>query len=179
MLKAGSFTQEVPAHTQIYVEGQTEFVVVELQEGKAVDLVARSLDRECRFTTRKDCVLGFQIPGKQFISVDATPVKSHAEEVSSIPYEIPDENRPHLTLEEKLKVYLAEMVAERYGEDSKQMDTFEESMDFEDEEDEPLSGFEIGEFTEEVVEPITEPEKPEKTETEEPAAESAEEETPT
>jgi len=152
MLKVGSFVQKVPAHTQLHVEGQNEFVVLLMDsEGQAVHMLARSKDRECKLTIRKESDIKFQITGQNFLSVDARSVKPHTEEVSDIPYEIPDDNRAQLSLEEKLKLYLAEMVSERYGEDSTMMDTFEESMDFDEEDDEPLSGFEVGEITEEAL----------------------------
>jgi len=161
MLKVGSFVQKVPAHTQLHVEGQNEFVVLLVDsEGQPVHMLARSKDRECKLTVRKESDIKFHIAGQNFLSVDARPVKPHTEEVSDIPYEIPDDNRAQLSLEEKLKLYLAEMVSERYGEDSNMMDTFEESMDFDEEDDEPLSGFEVGEITEETIDVPPEPETP-------------------
>ena len=152
MLKVGSFIEEVPANTQLHVEGQSDFMVVAVDaENVPQVLVARSSDRHCRFVTRQNMRLMFSITGKHFISVDARPVKSDSEEVSDIPYEVPDDNQAQLTLEEKLKVYLAEMVAERYGQESAMYDTFEEAMDFDDDDEDPisLSGFEIPDITEE------------------------------
>ena len=159
MLKIGSFTQDIPAHTQINVEGQSEFVVLELdKEGKASHMVARSNDRQCKMTIRKDTKLKFDILGKNFISLEAHPVQSDHETVSPIPYEIPGDNQANMTLEEKLKRYLSEMVQERYGEDSAAYDTFEEAMDFDPDDEDPLSGFEINDVIEE--EPVTPPETP-------------------
>ncbi len=155
MLKIGSFTQEIPAHTQLKVEGQSEFVILELDsDGKPKGMVARSNQREIKFTVRKQAKLRFETAAKQFISVDARPVMSDSEKVSDIPYEVPDDNQASLTLEEKLKLYLAEMVKERYGEDSDAFDTFEDAMDFEEDDDESLSGFEVSEIVEEVPEPV-------------------------
>ena len=144
MLETGSFKIDVPANSQLNCEGQSEFVIMELDENdKPIAMVARSNKRKLRFTSRRDSKLLFDIAPKQFISVDARPVPPVHEVVSDVPYEIPDNNLANLTLEEKLKHYLSEMVAERYGEDSAAYDTFEDSMDFDDDEPEPLSGYEL------------------------------------
>ncbi len=70
MLKIGTFKSKIPANTQLHVEGQTEFAIVEIINGKPAEMVARSKDRECKFTIRKDAELSFQIDPKKFISVD-------------------------------------------------------------------------------------------------------------
>lgn len=155
MLKIGPFSVRIPENTQLRVEGQSDFFIVELDDkGNPKAAIARSSDRLARVTVRKEADILFSIAEGQFISVDARPVRSATEEVSDVPYEVPDDNQASLTLEEKLKRYLAEIVAERYGEQSNEYETFEESMDFDDEEDDPisLSGYEIPDIVSE--EPI-------------------------
>ncbi len=149
MLKIGTFKHKIPKNTQLHVEGQSEFAIVEIIDGKPSHMVARSKDRECKFTIRKDSELSFQIDPKKFISVDARPVPGINEDVSDIPYEIPDDNQANLSLEEKLKYYLQQMVMEKYGPESAEFDTFEETMDFDEEDENILSGFEVPEFQEE------------------------------
>ena len=112
MLKVGTFKQFIPANTQIDVEGQNEFVILEEgPDGKPAQMVGRSADRKCRLITRKDATLIFNTAAKGFLSVDARAVGSVHEQVSDIPYEVPDDNQAHLTLEEKLKHYLSEMAS--------------------------------------------------------------------
>ncbi len=150
MLKIGSFKQKVPANTQLFIEGQGEFAIIQLDENhKPITMIGRSNERQCKFTVRKDMELLFQTEPKKFISIDARSVPGYQEEVSDIPYEIPDDNQANLSLEEKLKFYLAEMVAEKYGPESKEFDTFEDAMDFDEEDDNILSGFEVPEIIEE------------------------------
>lgn len=67
------------------------------------------------------------------------------------PVEIPEEALVPESLENKLKRMLGVMVEERYGRNSQEYDTFEEADDFDIDPDyEPLSGYEVAYFEEEV-----------------------------
>lgn len=160
MLKIGSFTQPVPKNTQLFVEGQEDFSIYKVVDGEPVAMIARSQDRHCKFTLREDMEIKVVIVGNKFVSLDARPVKSEFEEVSPIPYEVPDDNAANLTLEEKLKRYLAEMVAERYGEESDEMDTFDDAQDLDWEDEDPLAQFEPKPVIEEEILPADPPPEP-------------------
>lgn len=142
MIKLGTYKHTIPAHTQLHVEGQEEFSVWEVdKDDKPVAFVARSKDREVRFVVRKEADLKFVIAGQKMLSIDARSIQSDHETVSDIPYEVPSGNE-NQTLEDKLKRYLLEMVEERYGENSNEVETFEDAMDLEWEDDDPLAAFE-------------------------------------
>lgn len=152
-LHIGPTSFEIPANCQVDAEGQNDFLVINYSLGDPVDILAKSSDRFVRFVTRQDTDVTFDIPENSFLSVNIVPIPSDVDPIDPVPVEVPDENKPQMSLEDKLKVYLAEMVAERYGQDSAQYDTFEEAMDLDWEEDDeaPLSGFEVSDMTEEIL----------------------------
>jgi hypothetical protein len=172
MLKVGTQIIDFPKHTQVEIEGQSEFVVICMADtgkvddkGKPIyedrDFISRSTDRYARFHVREDCRLKIATAPKQFLSINGFPIPPDIEDVSPVPVEMPEDKKRGLTMMEKMKIYLADMVAERYGEDSDQYDTFEDAMDFDDEENDvvELSGYEISDVVEE------EPNEPSATET--------------
>ena len=82
----------------------------------------------------------------------AAKVKYHMEYQATFPFEpadpvpvdVPLEARMPETMEQKMIRYLGRMVAERYGSNSQELETFEEYTDFDlNEDEEVLSGFEI------------------------------------
>lgn len=150
-LHIGPASYEIPAHCQVDAEGQSDFIVLKYENGDAKEIIARSSDRFVRFVTREEVDVTFAIGSNAFISVNITHIPMDVDPIDPVPVEVPDDMKPTLTLEDKLKIYLAEMVSERYGSDSAEYDTFEEAMDLDwDEEDEaPLSGFEVKEMIEE------------------------------
>ena len=83
-------------------------------------------------------------------SLEQSP--SPYEDADPIPVEIPEEMKRPETLEEKMQRFLVAAVIERYGQNSNEFETFEESMDLdlEDEDAHLLSGYEVPEMREEV-----------------------------
>lgn len=156
MIKIGTTDIDCPANVQLQIEGQSEFLVALLdKKGEVAEVLGRSDNRELKLKVRNECKIRILIDENQFMSINSFPIQSVYEEVSSIPVEIPDDKKKGLTMMEKMKLYLHDMVAERYGEDSQQYDTFEDAMDFDDEGEDPiqLSGYEMTELIpEEVIE---------------------------
>jgi hypothetical protein len=161
MLKSGKFQIESVGKVQINLESNFPIAVVKIDpEGNPVDILARSDTGKVKMKIHQDELIEV-VPGNDLAltSVDVFPIQGPNEPVDSVPYEVPEDNRLKMTLEEKLKVYLAEMVAERYGEDSSEYDTFEESMDFGDDEDMPaMTTYEESMMTpQEPIEPAPDP----------------------
>jgi hypothetical protein len=168
---------ECPHDTQLNIEGSHEFVVYLLdKKNKPVDILGRSAERKLKLMIRQDCKIQVDSVEGSFISYDGFPIKSVFDKADPIPFEVPEENRVKMTLEEKLKAYLAEMVQQRYGQESQEWDTFEESYDFDDEDDATiLTGYEVQETQPlEPVQPDPEPEPPPPPVQEEPANPPAE-----
>ena len=112
---------------------------------------------------------GYQVTNGGYIEVDviapgfldietAPKVKFHVEHQRSFPFEpadavpveVPADQKVPETMEQKMIRYLGRMVAERYGSNSQELETYEEYTDFDLDEDEvSLSGFEVSD--EEVV----------------------------
>lgn len=106
---------------------------------------------------------GYQVTNGGYIEVDviapglldietAPKVKFHVEHQRSFPFEpadavpveVPADQKVPETMEQKMIRYLGRMVAERYGSNSQELETYEEYTDFDlNEDEEVLSGFEI------------------------------------
>jgi hypothetical protein len=135
---------DVPADTQVNIEGAHDFIVYQMVENKPVRIIGRSAERKAKVKIRQDMQISIESVDGSFLSYDGFPIPSVYDPADPIPFEVPDENRGHLTLEEKLKAYLAEMVRDRYGAESEEMDTFEDAQDFLIPDDEDiLTGYEV------------------------------------
>lgn len=129
MLHIGDFFQVFEADTQLRVESQVDFGVVELdEEEEPIRFVGRSVDRVFKTITRRKCCLQFLVGDYMHTEVDARPVKSVYEDVSDIPVELPVQEP--LTLQDSIKSFCAQLIQHQFGRDSKEVDTFEEMMDF-------------------------------------------------
>ena len=178
MLKIGEFIQEFPEDCQVYMEGQNDFTVLQLDENdEPVRVLGTSKGREIKFVTRKDCKLKVIQPNLSHLSIDARAVKPEHEVVSDIPVELDVDLEP-LGLEDKIKQFCAQLVQHEYGRDSAEVDQFEESFDYEipDDDDEViLTGHEVLEMKpEEPIEQTT-PQNPIPTVQAEAAAEAPQE----
>ena len=139
MIKIGDFSEKIPANCQIFVESQVDFSVVEVDEkDKPILLVGNSQGRKFNTVTRRDCILKFLVGKYMHTEFDARPVKPAHEVVSDIPVEVPD--MQPLSLTDSIKSFCAQLVTERYGRDSEEVDAFEEAFDFdiEDGDDDPV-----------------------------------------
>jgi hypothetical protein len=135
---------DVPADTQLNIEGAYEFIVYKIEEGKPVAIIGRSSERKAKVKIRQDMQVSIESMDGSFISYDGFPIPSVYDPADPVPFEVPEENRGQLTLEEKLRTYLAEMLRDRYGEDSEEYDTFEDAQDFLIPDDEDiLTGYEL------------------------------------
>jgi hypothetical protein len=157
----GDFALDVPAHVQMFVDSQVEFSVFEVdKKGKVLHFLGNSVDRKWKATVTKDCKLKFDVAEHMHTAVDARPIKPPHEVVSDIPVEV-EVDLPPKDLQQQIKEFAALMVTERYGRDSEEVDTFEEMMDFDipDDDDMPLTGYEVQDVVPEEV-PIVEEEEP-------------------
>lgn len=147
MIKLGTKNLSVPANTKVYVQANEPFVI------KHGDVpIGFSVNNVLTFDCREDCELTIDIGSKAVWTADGKRIKSMYDPVDPIPVEIPEEYNAPPTLEDKMKLFLAEMVAERYGKDSKEMESFEDSMDFDmDDDDMPLSQYEVHDMQPEYV----------------------------
>lgn len=157
MIKLGEFVQEFPKDSQIYMEAQGEFTIIELDEAdKPARILGTSKNRELKFIVRKDCKLKVIQPKLSHLSIDARSIKPVHEVVSDIPVEIDVDLEP-MGLEQKIKQFCAQLVQHEYGINSPEVDQFEESFDFDIPEDDDviLTGHEVIDMEPEVpIEPI-------------------------
>lgn len=172
IIKTGPGQLELKPYQHLRIEGSTKYSVMyevvtmdeETGEEKRVYMPLQVVDRFIDVKGKKNGVkLYIDIQdGQHWTYTDMKPYVS--ENVSDIPVELLEDRRIPMTLEEKLKRFIREEVSERYGRDSREMETLEEFTDFGDEEndDEPLSGYEVFEMQEEKPIIKEEPESPAK-----------------
>ena len=169
MLHIGDWSETFPQDTQVRVEAQVDFVVLEIDDnGEVVQMVGRSQDREWRCVVRRECNLEFVVGEYMHSTVDARPVKGVAENVSEIPVELDLVSEP-LSLQDSIKAFCAQMIQHEFGRDSAEVDTFEDMMDFDIPDDDDWQ-YEAKEVIEEEPPAVTEPEP--QPEPEEPPAET-------
>jgi hypothetical protein len=150
-LKTGSKAFLFPANTQVTIKSeQKDFSVYTVNDdGEPEDFLAISSNGILKFRTI-DAVDGFvNVENNMHWSIDLVPLSSPYETHDPVPVEVPEDKRVPESLQSKLERMLAGMVAERYGKDSREMETFEESMDFDiDDDDDPVarSGYEVSEL---------------------------------
>jgi hypothetical protein len=155
----GEFAIDVPANVQLFVDSQADFSVLEVdKKGKTLNFIGNSIDRAWKGTITRDCKLKFTVPKLMHTSVDAIGIRPPHEVVSDIPVEVDVPIVPK-DLQTQIKEFAAQLVVERYGRDSDEVDTFEDMMDFDipDDDDVLLSGNEVVDLIEQV--PIDETEE--------------------
>lgn len=129
------------------LEAESDFSVFTVDDNGELDsFVVRSVDGRAKFRTVGQFAGYVKIPDGVHWSLEESGLGY--EEVSPIPVELPEDMKVPETLEDKLKRMLAAMVEERYGRSSEEMESFEESMDFDIDELDPLSGYEVQEMEE-------------------------------
>lgn len=139
-LLTGNQSFVVPAHAQCWVQADSEYHVWVNEDKKlffpnndgVVYLPAQSID----YTL--DVVMDLQTAHLGYTFHVTNP----ADPADPVPTEAPAEFTRPLTLEERLHKFVASMVAERFGNDAGAVETLEESMDFDLDED-GLIGYEI------------------------------------
>ena len=156
MFKTGPQAMEIPAFhkVEILAEGRVSVYSVD-EDGQPSALVATSEKGRLRFRTKE--TLSVYISVGEDLHFDISLVDQNPyDKVDPTPVELPEEAGP-ATLEDRLKTFLAGMVAERFGQDSDQMETLEEALDFDmDDEEDPLSGYEVQEMIEDYPEELPE-----------------------
>lgn len=161
-MKTGSKSVNLPAYHDVRILA-TEPVSVVLQKldeqtGELFDYaIIGSQDTEIEFSTKDDSVdIRVVCDTGTLWDIDVVD-RDPYDKSDPIPVELPEDARIPETLEEKMRRFMRHALLERFGEDSREMETFEESMDFDvPEEDEPLSGFEVNDLTPEEPEDIPE-----------------------
>lgn len=141
-------TNEFSGPARFRIFGNGSFVVSDGDEDGAVSIggyVGYVVDTDRRITIRADDGVSYHLEVEPFFPFEAA---------DPIPVEVPlDVSLPE-TLEQKMIRYLGKMIAERYGRDSQEMETFEEYTDFDMEDVEvPSSGYEVEDMAED-VEPL-------------------------
>lgn len=140
-LKTGKHDFEFLPDVQYFIQSERDFSILELDEsGNPSKVVATSLHGKLRFICR-DHFLGLvNVPDGYHWSIDTRYIKSPFENADPVPVEVPEDVKSPETLQDKLQRMLAGMIAERYGRDSDEMETFEDAMDFDmEDEDTPLT----------------------------------------
>lgn len=145
MLVTGTQTFEVPKDSQVDIEATGHFSLVEIDEsGKPVHVVGNSEANKFRHHCRKDCKMKVQAPKTTLLKVEARPIPPVTEPYDPVPVEALIEEP--LSLQDSIKAFCAQLVSERYGRDSEEVDAFEEAFDFDIEDgddDVLLSGHEV------------------------------------
>lgn len=122
-----------------------------------------------RGRTRGGGTLAVELPEGAHWALEVVAIPPDIEYPDPVPVEVDANLFPHETLLEKLQRFIREQVAHEYGRESAEFETFEDSVDFGDDEDEVLlSGFEVPDTVPE--EPAPEPARPVPTPEPEPPA---------
>jgi len=157
-VKTGPQVISVPSFSKVRFMAETDFSLMLCSTDKKTGEIVKerffavSQDKQSIVRTKQDeADLYVSVPEGVHWSFEVEN-NSPFERVDSIPFEVPEALKKPETLEAKMRRFLAGMVAERYGADSDQMETFEESMDFDiDDPEMPLSRYEIPEATPDFV----------------------------
>lgn len=146
MFKTGSSAYVFDAFSKIEILAETRASVFAVNEdGELTQLLASTLNGRMIVRTKEKPVNVFvSVPGNEHWSLESIPLASPFEKVNDIPVEIPEDKKRPETLQDKLKRFIMEQVADQYGQGSREMETLEEAMDFDiDGEDNILSGYEL------------------------------------
>jgi hypothetical protein len=147
-LKTGSKPWRFEANQKIEIVHQGRLTIFAVDEnGEFTSMVTTSESGRLKFRT-KDAFDGFiQVQDETMHwAMEVIDLPSPFDKSDPIPIEVPEDKKQPLSLEDKLRRMLAGMVAERYGADSAEMDTFEDAMDFDDDDEinpVELSGYEV------------------------------------
>lgn len=149
MIIIGTKTFVLPEGAQVTVmTNGTPFQVVHHAEPK--DYLIPQVDSRSIFRATQE--MEIQVIQDEF-DLASVEILDPYEFVDPVPFEIPEDMKRPQTMDEKMKMFLGQMLAERYGADSDEVESFEEAMDFDLPDDDPLSGYEVIEMTEDYVEP--------------------------
>lgn len=156
-LKTGSQAFDFPENARVKIMAEGSVSVFSINEDGENEKFLCSGEKVLAFRT-KDSFTGFiSVPNGNHFSVDVFTIEDASDKADPIPVELPEEMKIPETLESKLHRMLAGMIAERYGTDSNEMETFEEAMDFDVDDTEPLSGYEVQDMVPEVPNPEYDP----------------------
>ena len=155
MFKTGPAGIDVPQDFAVELKAEVDFPL--LLDGPDGRTLATSKNGRLRFKAREDVSVYVAVPETIHWGGDIVEEPPDIERPDPNPIEIPEDMARPETLQEKMERFLGAMVRERYGEDSDEFETFEESMDFDlDTGEEPLSGFEVSDdMPEDFLEPET------------------------
>jgi hypothetical protein len=154
IVQIGDQTVDVPANAQVFVQGQAGFLLHYVDDdGNQVPMKASERGELVRFSTKEACKIRVQAPKLMHTAME---IRLPYEEVSDIPVEVDIDTAP-LSLDQQIKAFCRDLVQHEFGRDSEQMDTFDEMFDFDEEDDNqaPLSGLEVKEMEDEILEPAS------------------------
>jgi hypothetical protein len=140
----GPLTLSVDGHTQLGFEAQAEFAVVQVDEktGEVLRFLGASQDRQLNLVVREDCAIKVEIEDYMVWSYWAHHVGPDIEIPDPVPVEIIAPEQPD-SLEMSLKRLFGQMVMEKYGQDSEELETAEEAMNFDLDGDGLVGGHEV------------------------------------
>lgn len=142
MFKTGPAGIDVPQDFAVELTAETDFEL--LQDDENGRTLARSKNKRLRFKAKEDVSVYVAVPETIHWGGDIVEEPPDIERPDPNPIEIPEDMARPETLQEKMERFLGAMVRERYGSDSQEFETFEESLDFDmADAEEPLSGFEV------------------------------------
>jgi hypothetical protein len=158
-LKTGNKTLNVSAFTKVYIECDSNFSVYLMDEEKVINFLGSSVNRKLKLDIKEDCTILVQtVNDDSHWALTVTPYPSPYEKVSPVPVEIPDEYNQPETLEQKMHRMMGHLMEERFGRNSLEAETFEDSMDFDiDDDSEPFSAYELQDMEEEYFNPEDNP----------------------
>jgi hypothetical protein len=165
-IKTGSQIIQFPAFSQVEMISENNLSVFTLNKKKEPHkFVASSIDNKLRFRTLEAIECAVAVTEGVHWSYEAHPIQPPYDPSDPVPVELPDDQKAPDTMMDKMKKFLSAMVDERYGSDSKESDSFEDSVDFDIEDPDdynPLSGYEVTDMQEDFpIEPETPPAEPE------------------
>jgi hypothetical protein len=157
-MKTGSQYLDVAAGTKLRLVSEVDFTVFGCEGDELVAIIARSHGSRMELEFAWDVRIFVKVPD----GIHWFPTVVHAndgfERVSPVPVEVPADVIPEQPLIQVIQKFIKEAVSERFGHQSDEFETFEESVDFDMDEEppEPTSGFEEMDPVE-PVEPEPEP----------------------
>lgn len=158
-IKTGSKPFEFGGNERVKIMAESRVSVFTVNESGELDKFIASGNNTLVFNTQRPFKGAVVVPEGEHWSIEVKERPSPFDKADPVPVEVPEELQGAVTLEDKLKAFVAEMVAERFGKQSDMYETIEEAMDFTmDDEGVPLSGYEVVEM--EAIEPESGPGQP-------------------
>lgn len=143
-MKTGPQTIEIPgaARVRIVSEGQASLFTVDPESGELVDLVASSVGNQIVFHVKQPLLVHVKVPAGAHWAYEVYESKIF-DKSDPVPFEAPE--GPPESLADKVKRMAGQMAMHMFGRDSREVETLEESLNFDLNDDGEIgrSGFEV------------------------------------